>query len=350
MANADLVIGNGLSNLTISVSDSTPMMTRAQDATTAILAAFSPSTQTFKVTWGFMIVAGFNDTLIHAFNLNGSATNVSTTIPAGDYTSGGALAAAITAAQTASEALFSGGARGTISCTYDEGTGKFSWTWTELRATISQFIIRGTPASYATQAISTVGVTLGGAGITGSGASGTVTANNEVRVHRFAFVFGGAAGSVRMADAAFTAEAFFGITATTNKTILFYLTELDMLDPEPPPPPVITVVTRSADPSPRASVGIRIGSPILIPKAFTPEEAKWWEREMHPAGPADLAMKGYREALIKRTRAFGEGETAERGRENPTGPADYRKRLNERTRAFGEGETGSEKRGGDHER
>ena len=86
MATADLVIGNGVSNQTISVSDSTPMIQRAQDATAAINAAF-PSTPTFKVVWGFRIVAGFNDSLTHAANLNGTATNVTATIAAGNYAS-----------------------------------------------------------------------------------------------------------------------------------------------------------------------------------------------------------------------------------------------------------------------
>jgi len=47
MAAANLVIGNGVSNQTISVSDTTPMSQRAQDAATAINAVF-PSTPTFK--------------------------------------------------------------------------------------------------------------------------------------------------------------------------------------------------------------------------------------------------------------------------------------------------------------
>jgi hypothetical protein len=47
---------------------------------------------------------------------------------------------------------------------------------------------------------------------------------------------------------------------------------------------------------------------LVIPKVFTPEEARWWEREMHPAGPADFAIRGYRKMFQDRNRAFGEGE------------------------------------------
>jgi hypothetical protein len=235
MATADLVIGNGITNKTISVSDSTPMIQRAQDATTAILAAFAPSTQTFKVVWGFRIVAGFNDRIIHAANLNGTATNVTTDIPAGNYTSGAALAATIQTAMQATEDAFAGGKRVNITVTYNSGTGKFNWAWTEVRATISQFIIRGS-VDYSLTALVTVGIQQGCDQV-GAGASGNFDADYETRVNRFKFAFAGAAGSVRLADAAFTAESFFGITDTTNQTILAYLCNQDMLDPPPPPPP-----------------------------------------------------------------------------------------------------------------
>jgi len=243
MATADLVIGNGVVNHTIAVSDTTPMIQRAQDATAAINAAFGLTT--FKVIWGFRVVAGFNDEIRHAANLNGTATNVIGIIAPGNYTSGAAFAAAVQTAMQTAEDAFAGGKRVDIIVTYNEGTGKLNWAWTEVRATISQFIIRGTPPSYLVTALDVVGIQRG-ADQVGAGANGNMDGDYEVRVNRFKFTFSGAAGSVRMADAAFTAESFFGITDTTHQTILAYLCNQDMLDPAPPPPaPFIPAIPRN---------------------------------------------------------------------------------------------------------
>ena len=144
MSVADIVINNGGSDQTISVSDTTPMSTRAQDATAAINAAF-PATPTFKVIWGFKIVAGYNDELIFAANLNGTATNVTAYIVAQDYASGAALATGVQTAMREAEAAarLPGGIRVWITVTYSETTGKFNFAWEQVQATVSQFIIRG---------------------------------------------------------------------------------------------------------------------------------------------------------------------------------------------------------------
>jgi hypothetical protein len=309
MATADLVIGNGVSNQTIAVTDSTPMSQRAIDATAAINAAF-PSTPTFKVIWGFKIVAGFNDSLTHAANLNGTATNVTATIPVGDYASGDALAAVVQTAMQAAEDAFPGGKRVDITVTYNSGTGKFNWAWTQVRATISQFIVRGS-LNYSTTCLSTLGIQRG-ADQVGAGASGNLDGDYECRVNRFQFTFAGAAGSVRMADPAFTAESFFGITDTTNQTILAYLCNQDMVDPVPPPPPPPPYFPpRPLDTlTPRGRGPHAVGVPVVVPKAWAPGEGEWWHRETKLGGPIMIGARHHHRQLQARNIAMSQGEAA----------------------------------------
>jgi ribosomal protein S11 len=290
MPTANLVIGNGVSNNTIAVEDTTPMIQRAQDATADINASFGVTT--FKVVWGFRIVAGFNDTIVHAANLNGTATNVTGTIAAGEYASGAALAAAIQTAMQAAEDAFPGGKRVNISVTYTGGN-KFNWAWTEVRTTISQFFVRGV-VDYTKTVLATVGIQMG-ADQVGAGANGNFDGDYTVLVNRFTFAFAGLAGSVRMADPAFTAESFFGITATTNKTIQSYTAELDMLDPPPPPPPT-AMPARFQKTEIKPSVGRATPLRIVIPKC--------------PEVPPEILNRGYRRGLRARAVAASEGEEA----------------------------------------
>jgi hypothetical protein len=306
MATLDIVIGNGVSNLVIAVSDTTPMIQRAQDATAAINTAFGVTT--FKVIWGFRIVAGFNDELRHAANLNGTATNVISIIPAANYASGAALATAMQTVMQAAEDAFAGGKRVDIVCTYNETSGKFNWAWTQVRATISQFIIRGTPPSYLVTALDVVGIQRG-ADQVGAGANGNMDGDYEVRNNRFKFTFSGAAGTVRLADAAFTAESFFGITDTTNQTILAYLCNLDMLDPapEPAPPPVFTPGAEQHT-LPRGGGGPSLARSFgAIPKSWGEtggrDDAEWWhgiataDEQARAANRAKLQSRGIAVAL-----------------------------------------------------
>ena len=313
MATLDIRLSDGVSIETIPVTDGTPMTQRAQDTTTALNT--HSSTGHFRCGWGYGITLAFNDAIEFAANLNGTATNVQAFIPAGNYATGAALATAMTTAMQAAENAFPGGARVTITVTYVEGSGLFNWAWTELRATISQFIIRGTPSpsagGYGRTILTNVGIQLGGDQV-GAGASGNFDTDHDTRVNRFCFGFSGLGGSLRLADSLFTAEAFYGITDTTNQTIGHYLCNIDVLDP--PPPELVPGGTSSPSKDlgapPSASVGVnRAPFLLVIPKYFDPVHAAWWDKEMHQGGPADYAVRGLRKILIERSRAFTEGDS-----------------------------------------
>ncbi len=202
----------------------------------------------------------------YSFTFNGVSTNVTSTIAAGDYASGELLAVAIQTAMNNAEVGFAGGARGSVAVTYDSGTGKFNWAWTQLRATVTAFIIRGS-VDHTKTALATVGIQMG-SDQSGSGASGNFDGDYEVRVSRFKFAYAGLAGSVRLADANFTAESFFGITDTTNQTIGAYLCGLDVTDPAPSP----SVPSGSGeDPTkpPRGSMALTPFVPVRPPRNVT---------------------------------------------------------------------------------
>jgi hypothetical protein len=315
VANADFVLYDGVSTETIVVADSTPMTQRAVDTTTALNT--HSSTGHFRCSWGYGITASFNDAIEFAANLNGTATNVQAFIPAANYPTGAALAGAMTVAMQAAEDLFSGGPRVTITVTYDEGTGLFNWAWVQLRATVSQFIIRGNPSSpagaYGRTILTSVGMQLGSDQV-GTGASGNVNTDNDTRVNRFCFGYTGAAGSIRLADAAFTAEDFYGITDVTNQTIGHYLCTTAMTDPVPAP---VTVPAPTFPAPAPASVGTSSQLRVLIPKYFDQHDWAWWNREMHWSGSTDFDMTVLRGNLKERMLAFSEGE---RGTDLPARP------------------------------
>ncbi len=274
MATATISMDDGITTKSVTVSDTTPMIQRAQDATSAINTACSFSDGRMKVIWSFRIVAGFNDRIEFAANLNGTATNVNCTIPADNYTSGAALAAAMQTAMQAAEDAFAGGKRVDITVTYTGGN-KFNFAWVQVRATISQFIIRGVPSptagGYAATALDTVGIQKGSDQV-GAGASGNFDGDYVVLVNRFKFGYSGLAAHLRMADAAFTAEGFFGITDTTNQAFGAYLCGLDMTDPAPeaPPPPRPGPVSWER-PAPIATTGELLGGGMCVPKGRWPK-------------------------------------------------------------------------------
>ncbi len=303
MATAVIRMSDGITQKDVTVSDTTPMIQRAVDAAAAINTAYSISDGRFKVIWSFRIAAGFNDRIEFAANLNGSANNINCTIPADNYTSGAALASAIQTAMQAAEDAFPGGKRVDITVTYTGGN-KFNWAWTQVRATISQFIIRGSPSAgaggYAATALDTVGIQKGIDQI-GSGANGNFDGDYVVLVNRFKFGYSGLGASLKLADAAFTAEAFFGISDTTNQSFGAYLCGLDMTDPAPeaPPPPadrppayvqVLPGVTPSL-----VSTDV---SPVIVPKTLTPEEAL--QRARSQQAPLSFAKMRKQNAQLHR--------------------------------------------------
>ena len=107
-----------------------------------------------------------------------------------------------------------------------------------------------------------------------------------------------------------TVNTAFGITDTTNQTILFYLCNLDMTDPPPPPPPSFAPSPVVVKAPPIASRGVVLRPPVVIPKFFTEEEYVWWKRQQYPLEETGLAARALQRGLQARAIALAEGEEA----------------------------------------